>query len=89
MSRRPKPPAASGPTPQPDGVSTLITTAKSADALAPLLSQEDLAHVLNASRRTIERMRAAGKLPQPDVHIGKMPRWRPEMVRAWIERGGQ
>jgi hypothetical protein len=54
-----------------------------------LLSQGDLVRVLNASRRTIERLRSAGKLPKPDLFLNKMPRWRPETIRAWIERGGQ
>jgi hypothetical protein len=92
MSRRHKPtppPAASGPAPPLDGVSTLATPVKLADVLAPLLSQDDLARVLNASRRTVERMRAGGKLPRPDLYVGKMPRWRPETVRRWIDEQAQ
>jgi hypothetical protein len=50
-----------------------------------LLSQNDLARVLNAGRRTVERLRAAGKMPRPDLFVGKMPRWRPETIRAWID----
>jgi excisionase family DNA binding protein len=57
--------------------------------MAPLLSVDDLARILNASRRTIERLRSAGKLPKPDLLIGKMPRWRHETVRDWIEGGGR
>ena len=47
----------------------------------------DLARVLNCSRRVVERMRSAGRLPAPDLHIGKMPRWRPETIREWLEGG--
>jgi excisionase family DNA binding protein len=54
-----------------------------------LFSQDDLVHLLNAGRRTIERMRAAGKLPKPDLYVGRMPRWRRETVRDWIEGGGR
>ena len=39
------------------------------------------------SRRAIERERAAGRFPRPDLTIGKMPLWRLETVRAWLERG--
>jgi predicted DNA-binding transcriptional regulator AlpA len=60
-----------------------------AEPLEALLSVADLALVLNASRRAVERMRAAGKLPRPDLRVGKLPRWKPETIREWIERGGR
>jgi excisionase family DNA binding protein len=54
-----------------------------------LLSIDELTTILNCSRPTIERMRAAGRLPRPDIHVGRRcPRWKPETIRAWIERGG-
>jgi predicted DNA-binding transcriptional regulator AlpA len=56
-------------------------------ALEPLLSVEGVTNILCISRRMFERLRAAGKFPRPDIHIGKMPRWKPETVRRWIERG--
>jgi predicted DNA-binding transcriptional regulator AlpA len=56
--------------------------------IEPLLSIDDLAAILSCSRRLIERMRSAGRLPKPDIKIGKMPRWRPETIRRWIEGGG-
>jgi hypothetical protein len=49
---------------------------------------DELAETLSVSRRTVERMRAAGKLPRPDCHVLSMPRRRPETVRAWIGEGG-
>jgi hypothetical protein len=55
----------------------------------PLLSLDDLVVILKCSRRLIERMRAAGKLPRPQLYAGKCPRWKPETIRAWIERGGR
>jgi hypothetical protein len=57
--------------------------------IEPLLGIDDLATVLKCSRRLVERMRSAGKVPKPDIKIGKMPRWKPETIRAWIERGGK
>jgi hypothetical protein len=41
------------------------------------------------SRRTLERERSAGRFPRPDLKIGKRPMWKPETIRAWIERGGR
>jgi predicted DNA-binding transcriptional regulator AlpA len=46
---------------------------------------DDLAAALAISRRTAERMLSAGKLPRPDLRIGRMPRWRPETIRQWID----
>jgi predicted DNA-binding transcriptional regulator AlpA len=96
MIRRPQPPTASGADLMPEGVrhfseprTALPVAAPPTDSLAPLLSVADLARVLNGSRRTIERLRAAGKLPRPDLHIGTMPRWKAETIRCWIEGGGK
>lgn len=49
----------------------------------------DVARVLGISRRALERERSAGRFPRPDLKIGRMPLWRPETIRAWIERGGR
>jgi predicted DNA-binding transcriptional regulator AlpA len=60
-----------------------------APPLEPLLSIDGVARALSVSRPTIERMRSGGKLPLPDLHIGRMPRWRCETIRRWIEGGGR
>jgi predicted DNA-binding transcriptional regulator AlpA len=57
-------------------------------AISPLLGIDDIAETLACSRRLVERMRSAGKLPKPDLHVGRMPRWRRETISTWIERGG-
>jgi hypothetical protein len=57
--------------------------------LEPLLSIAALAATLACSRRVVERMRAAGKLPRPDLRVGKMPRWWVETIRTFIENGGR
>lgn len=49
---------------------------------------DELSRALGVSRRTLERERAAGRLPKPDLQIGRMPLWRCETIRRWIERGG-
>lgn len=58
--------------------------AETGPTLEPMLGVDGLARVLSVSRRTIERLRAAGKLPRPDLRVGKMPRWRAETIRRWI-----
>jgi excisionase family DNA binding protein len=57
-------------------------------AIDPMLTVDAVAKLLAISRRTAERMRSSGKLPQPDLRIGRLPRWKPETIRAWIEKGG-
>ncbi len=49
---------------------------------------EAIAKALGVSRRTLERERSAGRFPPPDLSIGKMPLWRPETIRRWVEGGG-
>ncbi|MGO8903934.1 MAG: helix-turn-helix transcriptional regulator [Isosphaeraceae bacterium] len=58
-------------------------------SIEPLLHIDDLAALLSCSRRCVERMRAAGKLPRPDIHVGKCPRCKPAAIRTWIDRGGK
>ncbi len=48
---------------------------------------EDVATSLGVSRRAIERLRSAGQFPRPDAIIGRMPLWRPQTIRSWIEGG--
>jgi predicted DNA-binding transcriptional regulator AlpA len=54
-------------------------------ALEQLVSLEGLTTFLNTSRRTVERLKASGKLPKPDIRLGRMPRWRPETLLGWLE----
>lgn len=53
------------------------------------LRLDDLAAALGVSRRAIERERSAGRFPTPDIVIGRMPLWRPETIRRWVEGGGR
>jgi predicted DNA-binding transcriptional regulator AlpA len=57
--------------------------------IEPLLSIDDLAATLRCSRRLVVRMRSAGRLPRPILHVGRCPRWTAAQIRAWIEGGGR
>jgi hypothetical protein len=50
---------------------------------------DEVADALGVSRRIIERERAAGRFPKPDLTIGKMPLWQPETIRSFVEGGGR
>jgi predicted DNA-binding transcriptional regulator AlpA len=53
------------------------------------LRLDEIAKALGVSRSAIERERRAGRFPRPDLTIGRMPLWRPETVRRWVEEGGR
>jgi hypothetical protein len=50
---------------------------------------DEVAAALSLSRRVLERERSAGRFPAPDLNVGRMPLWKPETIRTWIERGGR
>ncbi len=51
-----------------------------------LLSQTELARLLDLSSRTISRMNASRKIPRP-VRVGRSVRWRRDEVERWIAAG--
>ncbi|MCZ2110506.1 MAG: helix-turn-helix domain-containing protein, partial [Dehalococcoidia bacterium] len=51
-----------------------------------LLSPREFQAFLGVSRRTFQSWRAGGKLPAPDLHIGRILRWRPSTVTNWLNR---
>jgi hypothetical protein len=53
------------------------------------LRLDELATALGVSRRVLERERSAGRFPAPDLSVGRMPLWKPQTIRAWIEGGGR
>src|SRR5262249_1609002 len=53
------------------------------------LRLDEVAACLGVSRRVIERERAAGRFPPPDLHVGRVPLYQAESIRAWIQRGGR
>ena len=61
-------------------------TLTAADLSDPMLSLNDLAKLLNMSRRTLERERAAGNIPRADLVMGKRtPRWFRSSILRWIQ----
>jgi excisionase family DNA binding protein len=51
-----------------------------------LINAEELARLINVSKRTLWRLRSAGDLPAP-VRLGSTVRWRLDEIRAWIGQG--
>ena len=45
---------------------------------------DEVAAALGVSRRLVERERAVGRFPRPDVRIGKVPLWTRETLVRWI-----
>ena len=90
MSRPPKPPAV----PPNDPANRGETSPNPRPPVQPLTEAvltwrlSAVAKALGISRRTLERERAAGRFPRPDKVIGRMPFWKPETVRRWIDEGG-
>jgi hypothetical protein len=62
-----------------------LTDAAQRLGIEPLLSLDDVRLVLGCSRRQVESMKSSGKLPPPDLYIGRLPRWKPETLRRWID----
>lgn len=54
-------------------------------AIEPLVSPEAFAAFLSIGRRTFQTWRAVGKLPPPDLALGKTIRWRRATIDAWLE----
>jgi predicted DNA-binding transcriptional regulator AlpA len=53
--------------------------------LNPMVSIDDLMTLLRCSRRLVERLRVAGKVPRPDMMVGRCPRWKAATIRAWVD----
>jgi predicted DNA-binding transcriptional regulator AlpA len=64
-------------------------THKNASIIEPLLTKGDLEDILRIDKRTIDRMRSAGKLPKPDLFICRLPRWKSSTIQSWIDGGGK
>ena len=67
--------------------------ARAEPAAAPdwgLMSRQDVLAALKISDRKLWEMQAElderTRFPGPDVKIGRVARWKPETVRAWIDR---
>jgi hypothetical protein len=49
----------------------------------------EIAKCVGISLRALQRERSAGRFPAPDQHVGRMPIWRVETVKAWLEGRSQ
>ena len=53
-----------------------------------LITNKDLAGIMQISVRQLHRMKSRGKVIEP-IKIGKLPRWNLEQVEQWIQNGCQ
>ena len=66
--------------------STCTTAADGRTVGAALLSVEQVAELLNCSRRHIYRLADSGRLPRP-VRLGALIRWRRTELTEWLDAG--
>jgi len=66
-----------------------LNTKDAGGALKQAETISDWEHCLKISRRNIERMLAAGKIPRPDVPAGRLLRWKPGTIARWIDGHGE
>ncbi|MBX9681854.1 MAG: helix-turn-helix domain-containing protein [Gemmataceae bacterium] len=71
-----------------DLVRTMVPPLEDSDGEASplLITADEVARLLNLSKRTLWRLLSAGKLPAP-VRLGNAVRWRREEIRQWISQG--
>jgi hypothetical protein len=61
-----------------------------AGLVEPLLTRRDLSRVLRVSLPVLDRLKASGRLPKPDLVLSRRsPRWRATTIRRWVEEGGR
>jgi predicted DNA-binding transcriptional regulator AlpA len=46
---------------------------------------DDIAALTGLSRRLLEREVSAGRMPPPDVRIGRRARYRPATITGWLD----
>jgi hypothetical protein len=70
-------------------LSAALDRQAAAGLVEPLLSRRDLQHILRVSSALLDRLRAGGKIPPPDLVLSRSPRWKAATIRAYLERGGR
>ena len=50
-----------------------------------LLDPRGVAKRLGVGKRTFERMLSSGAFPACDLRIGRLTKWEPATVRAWVQ----
>jgi hypothetical protein len=104
VKRRPQPARAEGaaetteqldPTPRPSTDPPLAPVVvhrqlRLADIVHKLLwTIDDVCAMTGISRRVWERGMSSGAMPAPSLRIGRRVYYFPEVVRTWVESGGQ
>lgn len=54
------------------------------EAPARCFSKSTLARFLGLSVRSLDRAKAMGVMPPPDLVVGRSPRWSPETIQRWL-----
>ena len=49
------------------------------------MGRERFAEMLDVCEKTIDRRVDEKKLPLPDLHIGRQPRWKLNNILEWLE----
>ena len=52
-----------------------------------LMTSRDVSKLLRCSARHVRRMVSQGRFPKP-VKIGRLSRWLPKAIDAWLTRSG-
>jgi hypothetical protein len=66
------------------------TVAHSSSPAVPVRDQlgwslDNIAVLTTFSRRLLERELAAGRMPRPDIRIGRRCLWKPASILAWLD----
>ena len=62
-----------------------LETSAQIDATSNYLSRERFAQMLDVSEKTIDRRVDERKLPEPDLYVGRQPRWEYANVVGWLK----
>ena len=58
-------------------------------AALQLLEPSQIAAALRVSARELRRLIAAREYPGPDMHVGRLPRWRVATHNSWVNGKGK
>ena len=78
------PSRASNPVHDDKGFRLNLLSATDEAALAVCFDKNGLARFLQISIRSIDRARALGLLPAPDLTVSNRPRWSPSTIQRWL-----
>jgi hypothetical protein len=67
----------------------IMSSSSSQNIIIPLFWRlKDLPEVTRLSLRSINRLRAVGRLPKPDAVFGRALCFKPETIQSWVDAGG-